>query len=55
MAVITVRPTKFDVTVANAIAAHTVSHIEQVAGALTWGADARSRRVGGWRATTVRK
>jgi hypothetical protein len=39
MAVITVRPTKFDVTVANAIAAHTGPHIEEVAGALTWGAD----------------
>jgi undecaprenyl-diphosphatase len=39
MAVITVRPTKFDLTVANAIAAHTGPHIEEVAGALTWGAD----------------
>src|ERR1700694_1132052 len=39
MALVSVRPTEFDVTVANGIAAHTGPHIEEAAGALTWGAD----------------
>ena len=39
MALITVRPTKFDVIVANGIAAHTGPHTEEAAEALTWGAD----------------
>jgi membrane-associated phospholipid phosphatase len=39
MAPITVRPTSFDVTVANTIAAHTGRDTEQAAEALTWGAD----------------
>jgi hypothetical protein len=38
MALITVRPTKFDVVVANEIAAHTGPRAEQTAKALTWGA-----------------
>lgn len=39
MALMTVRPTKFDVIVANEIAAHTGPHTEEAAEALTWGAD----------------
>jgi undecaprenyl-diphosphatase len=39
MALVTVPPTEFDVTVANGIAAHTGPHIEEAAEALTWGAD----------------
>src|SRR5258708_34328461 len=39
MALIAVRPTSFDVTVANGIAAHTEPHAEEAAQALTWGAD----------------
>jgi membrane-associated phospholipid phosphatase len=39
MALITVRPTKFDVIVANEIAAHTGPRTEEAAEALTWGAD----------------
>jgi membrane-associated phospholipid phosphatase len=39
MALITVRPTKADIAIANAIAAHTTPLTEDVAGALTWGAD----------------
>ena len=39
MALMTVRPTAFDIAVANAIAANTGPRIEQAAKALTWGAD----------------
>jgi undecaprenyl-diphosphatase len=39
MAFITVRPTAADITIANAIAAHTNPPTEEVAKALTWGAD----------------
>jgi undecaprenyl-diphosphatase len=39
MALVTVRPTAADVAIANAIAAHTTPPAEQVAKALTWGAD----------------
>jgi PAP2 superfamily len=39
MAPITVRPTAFDVAVANEIAAHTGPRTEEAAEALTWGAD----------------
>jgi hypothetical protein len=39
MAPITVRPTAFDVSVANEIAAHTGPRTEEAAEALTWGAD----------------
>jgi undecaprenyl-diphosphatase len=39
MAVITVRPTNFDVTVANHIAADTGPRTEQAAEVLTWGGD----------------
>jgi hypothetical protein len=39
MALVTVKPTKFDVVVANEIAAHTGPDIEEAAEALTWGAD----------------
>jgi hypothetical protein len=60
MAVITVRPTKFDVTVANAIAAQTGPRTEASAEALTWGRTntsfVRSQRIGGClRARRVRK
>jgi hypothetical protein len=39
MGSVTVKPTKFDVIVANDIAAHTGPHTEEAAEALTWGAD----------------
>jgi undecaprenyl-diphosphatase len=39
MALITVRPTATDVAIANSIAARTNPPTEEVAGALTWGAD----------------
>jgi membrane-associated phospholipid phosphatase len=39
MALVTVRPTRGDVEIANAIASHTGPRTEQVAGLLTWGAD----------------
>ena len=39
MAFITVRPTKFDVIVANDVAARTGPLTEETAKALTWGAD----------------
>jgi membrane-associated phospholipid phosphatase len=39
MALIRVEPTQADVTIANGIAAHTGQSAEQVAGAITWGAD----------------
>jgi undecaprenyl-diphosphatase len=39
MALVTVRPTPLDVSIANTIAAHTDVPTEQTAEALTWGAD----------------
>ena len=39
MALATVRPTPADVAIANAIASHTNPPTEEVAGAVTWGAD----------------
>jgi membrane-associated phospholipid phosphatase len=39
MAIVTVRPTPFDIKIANAIAAHTDPPAEQTAETLTWGAD----------------
>jgi PAP2 superfamily len=39
MALITVRPTRADIAIANAIAAHTNPAAEDVAEALSWGAD----------------
>ncbi len=39
MALITVRPTRTDVAIANSIASHTDRPAEKVAGVLTWGAD----------------
>jgi undecaprenyl-diphosphatase len=39
MALVTVRPTNADIAIANAIAAHTNPPAEEVAEALTWGAD----------------
>ena len=39
MALVTVRPTQADVAIANAIAGHTNPPTEEVAEALTWGAD----------------
>ena len=39
MALITVQPTKLDVSVANAVASHTRPYAEKAAGVITWGAD----------------
>ena len=39
MAILTVRPTRADVAIANAIAAHTDTPAERTAEVLTWGAD----------------
>jgi hypothetical protein len=39
MALMTVRPTAFDIAVANGIAANTGPHAEEAAEVLTWGAD----------------
>jgi PAP2 superfamily len=39
MALVTVHPTKADVSIANAIASHTRPRIEKIAKATTWGAD----------------
>jgi membrane-associated phospholipid phosphatase len=39
MALVTVRPTRIDTTIADEIAAHTDSRLEEAAEALTWGAD----------------
>jgi membrane-associated phospholipid phosphatase len=39
MALVTVKPTPIDIAVANAIAHHTNTELEQTAEALTWGAD----------------
>jgi PAP2 superfamily protein len=50
MTPIRVRPTSADVSIANAIAAHTAPPAEQVAQALTWGADEHilSALAAGW-------
>jgi undecaprenyl-diphosphatase len=39
MALVTVKPTRIDIVIANEIADHTNSELEQTAEALTWGAD----------------
>lgn len=39
MALITVKPTRMDIAIANEIAAHTNPELEETAEALTWGAD----------------
>ncbi|MBR0685232.1 phosphatase PAP2 family protein [Bradyrhizobium manausense] len=39
MALVTVKPTRIDIALANAIADHTNPELEQTAEALTWGAD----------------
>ena len=39
MALVTVKPTRIDITIANEIADHTNPELEQAAGALTWAAD----------------
>jgi undecaprenyl-diphosphatase len=39
MALVTVRPTNADVSIANAIASHTGPRVEKIAEATTWGAD----------------
>jgi undecaprenyl-diphosphatase len=39
MALLTVKPTRIDIAIANEIADHTNSELEQTAEALTWGAD----------------
>jgi membrane-associated phospholipid phosphatase len=39
MALVTVRPTRADIAIANAIASHTDPDVERVAEALTWGGD----------------
>jgi membrane-associated phospholipid phosphatase len=41
MALLTVRPTRFDETVASEVASHTDRRLEDAAGVLTWGADER--------------
>jgi membrane-associated phospholipid phosphatase len=39
MAILTIRPTRADKNIANAIAAHTTPQLEEIAALLTWGAD----------------
>lgn len=51
MALVTIRPTTADKRIANAIASHTTSSLEQAAELLTWGADEKvllALAVGGW-------
>ena len=51
MARVTIRPSRADETIANAIAAHTTPNLERASQVLTWGADEKlllALAVGGW-------
>jgi membrane-associated phospholipid phosphatase len=58
MALVTVRPTKLDIAIANAIATHTSPALEEAAGTLTWAADEKlilALAAAGWLYVQVEK
>ncbi|MDT9702719.1 hypothetical protein, partial [Streptomyces sp. P17] len=58
MAPVTIKPTRFDIAIADAIAAHTDDDIEDAADALTWGADEHvllALAAAGWLYVQLRK
>ena len=58
MALVTVKPTRIDIAIANEIADHTNSYLERTAEALTWGADEHvlfALAIGGWLYAQLRR
>jgi undecaprenyl-diphosphatase len=58
MALVTVKPTRIDIAIADEIADHTNSYLERTAAALTWGGDEHvlfALAIGGWLCAQLRR